>query len=241
MSRKPRHIVLSIPAYTGFVHCGTMRSVVADTLDLIVNGDIVQITEEVGNADIARCRAMIVARFLAIPNATHLVMVDSDVCWEPRGLHRLVNACKGSVEFVCGAYPKRLGEGLSYHMRMLPGDTQTMDPATGLLEVEAMPAGFMCLSRAMLQRMVTHYADTKMSFAECPDGIAWDLFDSVWVTDEAGLRHKWGEDYSFCKRWRDMGGKVWLDPHIAMGHLGTKMWKGRFSDSFEAVPEAKAA
>jgi hypothetical protein len=55
------------------------------------------------------------------------------------------------------------------------------------------------------------------------------------------LRHKYGEDYSFCKRWRDMGGQVWVDPSISMGHLGTKIWKGRLADCFVAPPAQDAA
>lgn len=239
MKRKPKNIVVAIPAYTGFVYCGTMRSVVHDVVGLINRGDAVRVVEEVGNADIARCRAMIVAKFLAQKDATHLVMVDSDVCWEPDGLARLVNH---GVDFVAGAYPKRLGEGLSFHMRLFDQKQFTLDPVTGLLEVEAMPAGFMCLTRSMLERMVAAYPDSKFSFEEVkPDGVAWDLFDAYWETDETGLRHKYGEDYSFCRRWRDIGGKVWLDPSIGMGHMGTKMWQGRFSDGFRPVDSQAAA
>lgn len=237
LRKRPRHIVVAVPAYTGFMHCGTVRSLLHDTLDLITGGDIVEITEEVGNADIARCRAMIVAKFLANTKATHLVMVDSDVCWEPRGLRRLVNA---KAEFVCGAYPKRIGEGVSFHMHMKPGTIQSLDPFTGLLEVDAMPAGFMCLRRSVLTRMVEHYPETKFSFREVPGGVAWDLFDAYWITGDDGLRHKLGEDYSFCRRWRDMGGKIHVDPEIGMGHLGTKMWQGRLSDTFRAPTEAAA-
>lgn len=234
MKRRPKSVVIAIPAYTGFVHCGTMRSVIYDTIQLINEGEQIRIIEEVGNADIARCRAMIVAKFLAQKDATHLVMIDSDVCWETNGLSKLVNA---GVDMVCGAYPKRIGDGTRYDMILKTGPTQQLS-SNGLLEVNAMPAGFMCLSRSMLERMVQHYPDSKFSFVECPGGVAWDLFDAYWETDEHGIRHKLGEDYSFCRRWTDMGGKVWCDPAIGMGHIGTKMWQGRFSDSFKPVEAA---
>lgn len=237
MKRRPKHIVIAIPAYTGMVHCGTMRSVLYDTIALINAGEVVRVVDETGNADIARCRAMIVAKFLAQKDATHLVMVDSDVCWEPNGISRLVNS---GVDFVCGAYPQRIGDGTKFHMRMLEREQHTLDPVTHLLEVEAMPAGFMCLARGMLERMVDKYPDSKFSFEQCPGGVAWDLFDAYWETDETGLKHKYGEDYSFCRRWRDIGGKVWVAPEISMGHIGNKMWQGRFADGFRAV-ETKAA
>lgn len=228
-----KHIIVSIPAYTGMIHCATMHSLLHDITQLILAKHAVEITEEVGCADITRCRAMIVAKFLANKAATHLVMIDSDVCWDRGGLLKLVES---GVDFVSGAYPKRVGDGTSYHMIMKDGP-QSLSPK-GLMEVEAMPAGFMCLSRSMLERMVEKYPETKFSFREVAGGVAWDLFDAYWITDEIGLRHKLGEDYSFCRRWRDMGGQVWCQPSIAMGHLGTKMWHGRLSDSFQAVEAA---
>lgn len=237
MKRRPKHVVVAIPAYTGLVHCGTMRSVLYDVISLVNSGDVVRVVEEVGNADIARCRSMIVAKFLAQKEATHLVMIDSDVCWEPGGLGKLLSA---GVDFVAGAYPMRVGDGTQYHLRMMPGEVQSLDDRTGLFEVEAVPAGFMCVTRSMLERMVARYPESKFSFRECPGGVAWDLFEAYWDTDETGLRHKYGEDYSFCRRWRDMGGRVFVDPTISMGHLGTKMWQGRLSDKF-AAPERVAA
>jgi hypothetical protein len=238
MKRKPRNIIIALPAYTGLVHCGTMRSLLYDVAALMNAGHHVRVVEEVGNADIARCRSMIVAKFLSQPQATHLVMIDTDVCWEHGGLVRLVEA---GVDFVAGAYPMRVGDGTQFHMRMLPREVHTADPKTGLVEVEAVPAGFMCLSRSMLERMRDRHPETKFSFRECPGGVAWDLFEAYWETDADGLRHKYGEDYSFCKRWRDMGGQVWVDPSISMGHLGTKIWKGRLGDCFVEPPAKDVA
>lgn len=234
MKRRPKNILVAIPAYTGMIHCGTMRSLLHDLVALINEGHQVQVVEEIGNAEIARCRAGIVARFMAQPVSTHLMMIDSDVCWEPFGLRKLINA---NVEFAAGAYPMRIGDGTRFHLRMKDQPTQSLE-ANGLLEVEAVPAGFVCLSRPMLARMIEAYADTKFSFKEMPGGIAYGLFDAEWEQDADGVRHKLGEDYSFCKRWRKIGGKVHVDPSISMGHLGTKLWQGKLSDKFNPVEAA---
>lgn len=231
-----KHVIIAIPAYEGTVHCGTMHAIVYDVAALLQRGDHVQVTSDIGNADIARCRAGIVAKFLA-SKATHLVMVDSDVSWQPGAILKLVDA---GVEFVAGAYPKRVGER-EFHLLMRPGEVQSLDVNTGLLEVEGVPAGFVCLTRAALERLVKGYPETRFSFRELPGGVAHDLFDAYWLTDETGLRHKLGEDYSFCRRWRDLGGKVWVDPSIGMGHTGLKTWAGRLADEFRAVPETEAA
>jgi hypothetical protein len=41
---------------------------------------------------------------------------------------------------------------------------------------------------------------------------------------------KLSEDYSFCQRWRDIGGQVWADPNIRMAHVGTKTFDGHFGE-----------
>lgn len=236
MKRKQKNIVIAFPAYTGQVHCGTMRSLIYDLMSLVNAGHMVRIVEEIGNADIARCRSMIVAKFLN-SDATQLVMIDTDVCWEPGGLVRLVNH---PVQFCAGAYPKRVGERPQFDLRMKDQKIQSLDPKTGLLEVEAVPTGFISMKRSMLEAMVKQYPESKFAFEQCPNGVAWDLFDAFWETDGNGLRSKYGEDYSFCRRWRNMGGQIWVDPSISMGHLGTKLWQGRLSDVFQA-PKAEAA
>ena len=236
---KPKNVVVALPCYTGQLHVGTHRSLLHDMMRMFERGDSVMPMEECGNADISLCRAMIVAKFLAKKEATHLIMVDSDVCWEGGGMLALVDA---GVDIVCGAYPRRLGgDHPSFHMLLKSEGVQTLDPVTKLLEVEAMPAGFMCLTRSMLLRMIEQYPESKISFEQCPGGVAWDLFDGLRFTDETGLPHKYGEDYSFCKRWTRMGGKVWLNPFISMGHLGTKLWQGRLSDGFKALEAEKEA
>lgn len=231
--KKPKHVVIAIPAYTGDVKVGTFRSVLADVLRLYDRGDTVQITEETGNADISLCRAMIVAKFMAIEGATHLVMIDSDVAWQPGSLPRLIDS---GHDFSAGIYPRRTDDSQGrFHVHMMEGPTQTIGE-DGWLEVEAVPAGFICLKRTMLQAMIAKYdEELKISFAQCPNGVAWDLFDGVRYKDEAGLTHKWGEDYSFCKRWRSMGGRIYVDPNIAMGHVGLKIWKGALAEAMKPV------
>ena len=34
------------------------------------------------------------------------------------------------------------------------------------------------------------------------------------------------EDYTFCRRWQNMGGKVYVDPHVILDHVGTYTFKG---------------
>ena len=41
---------------------------------------------------------------------------------------------------------------------------------------------------------------------------------------------RWAEDYAFCRRWRALGGKIWIDPEARMLHAGRKEWIVRVAD-----------
>jgi hypothetical protein len=220
-----RNVWIAIPAYTGMIHLSTMRSILTDLLALQARGDAVTIFDESGNAMIADCRAVIVAKFLA-SDATDLVFVDSDVCWEAGALVRLVDQ---PVDFVAGIYPQRR-DPPAYCVQWITERAELRaDPETGLLEVAGVPAGFMRLSRSMLERMVEAYPNTLFHCDDAPDAQAWALFDPYRIG-----KLKMGEDYSFCRRWRDIGGSIWINPEITMGHVGFKTFPGHLGDWLRA-------
>jgi hypothetical protein len=37
------------------------------------------------------------------------------------------------------------------------------------------------------------------------------------------------EDYSFCRRWTDMGGEIWVDLQSRLKHVGPLIFDGDFS------------
>jgi hypothetical protein len=43
------------------------------------------------------------------------------------------------------------------------------------------------------------------------------------------------EDISFCEKWRELGGKLYLDPSINLAHVGTKRWTGNFSEWIKQI------
>lgn len=198
-----------------------MRSILTDILTLKDKGIAFTIYDESGNALIGDCRAVIVAKFLA-SDATDLVFVDSDVLWEAGALIKLLDH---PVDFVAGIYPQRRDPPNYCVSWILDREVLSADPATGLLEVAGVPAGFMRLTRAMMEKMVLFYPNTEFYCEDLPNQKAWALFDPYRIG-----RLKLGEDYAFCRRWRDIGGKVWIDPEISMGHVGFKTFGGHLGN-----------
>jgi len=215
-----RDVWIAVPAYTGQIHLCTARSILTDILELKAKGDSVMLFDESGNAMISLCRNIIIANFLNDPTATDLVFVDSDVIWEAGALTRLVYH---PVDFVAGIYPHR-ADPLSFPVKWLDKPELRGDPETGLLEVAGVPAGFMRLSRVMLESMIASYPELEFPLVgDVPK--AWALFEHM----REGKGYL-GEDYSFCRRWRDIGGKIWIDPEIHMGHVGYKTFGGHLGN-----------
>jgi predicted O-methyltransferase YrrM len=156
-----------------------------------------------GNCHVDDGRNSIVRDFLE-SDCTDLVFLDADVTWEPGGL---VTLCERDEDIVGGVYPYRR-EGSDNMPVRLMGDGEVRD---GLREVEGLPTGFMKIRRHVLERMV----------AESP----W-YWDKIYPTalvfnrSEPDENHtRWGGDINFCKRWREMGGKLYAVEDIRLGHV----------------------
>jgi hypothetical protein len=165
-------------------------------------------------------RNLCVSRFLSM-EFDDLFFLDSDIAWEHGAMVKLL---KKPVDIVAAAYRHR-SDPITWPVKWLDDRKELWaDPKTGLLEVEGVPCGFLRITRSAALEMTLKaewYKDR-----QAPDGKSWCLFDRI--RDENN--EKWGEDFSFCKRWREMGGKVWLDPEIEMGHIGGKTFQGKIGD-----------
>jgi hypothetical protein len=56
----------------------------------------------------------------------------------------------------------------------------------------------------------------------------WLFFDCM--VDPQSRRYL-SEDYAFCRRWRDIGGKVHVDMQSDLGHLGQHVFRGNLAES----------
>lgn len=227
LKKKPRKVWIGLPCYGGSLQVLTYKSLMHDIFRLAMGGTEVKVFDELGHADIYLLRAQIVASFLADKDATDLVMIDSDVGWEPGGLIKLLSH---DVDLVAGSYPKRQDPiTFMFRSELDEGGALMGDPDTGLIEVWGMPGGFMRMKREALEKMVAHYPDLEALDNMVPTGKTCRLFDPYWIRTSTGNRVL-SEDYAFCQRWRDMGGKVFMDASISMAHIGTKAYAGRLGD-----------
>ncbi len=236
-----RKVWVAIPCYTGTVTIVTLQSLMHDCIKLTERGDTVRVFTEFGHADIHLLRAQIVARFLEDTEATDLVFVDSDVGWPPYCLPRLLDH---DVDMVGGCYPRRTFPQ-SFLFRSEEAGKLTGDADTGLMEVTGLGGGFLRMRRAVLEQMADHYRaelghyDPSIMGTENKQVVR--LFDPYWWTTETGERRVLGEDYSFCQRWLDLGGKIYMDSIFPMAHVGSHTFSGCVGELLKPKAEEQAA
>ena len=208
--------MLAMPCYSAKVHFPTMRAILLDSINIINRGDKFCIAEDIGNSDIAGSRGALFAAFVRSECDT-LVFVDDDVFWQPGALMQLIDY---PVDVVGGIYPKKKDE-VEYPFKIELKNEYPTDPQTGLVEVLGLPGGFLKISRNCAEKMIKAYPRQTLR-GQTEHSQFWPIFDPYELPNGDRL----SEDFSFCQRWIDIGGKVWANFEFELGHIGYKTFKG---------------
>lgn len=210
--RKPgsdQHVYIATPAHTIFAnfHVSLLRNV----LSLVDAGVSVTYAHLSGHPHVDDARNLLVADFLKT-KSTHLLFWDADVAAEPGAALKLL---RHDVDVVGGAYPLKDGSGKFPVRDCLP-------LTNGLLAFEALPTGFLCIRRSVLEALASEWisADkTKMPI----------VFERGALDGE-----RVGGDMNFCLKARKALGVgpyfVMCDPSLLFTHAGVVDFAGRLSD-----------
>lgn len=210
-------ILVAVPAYDGKLDVETVRALLNEQVAASIDGDVVEVAFLPGCSLITHARNQLAGDFMK-SDAERLVFVDSDVGWE---LGALLKVAKSPVDFVGGAYRYK-SEDEGYPVHWFEHDLWA-DPKTGLLEVKSLPGGFLSLSRSVFERLKAAFPQRSYTFK----GQAYQGYFHAPI--EAG--ELFGEDGRFCADWREIGGKVWLDPELTLKHVGGRsVYEGRIGD-----------
>ena len=167
-------------------------------------------------------RNAIVRDFL-LSDCTDLVFIDADVAWRADDLVKLI---KHDRDVVAGVYPKRASHDLDFPVWVEPGVTLQADE-DGLVEVSGAPTGFMKIKRHVLEEMVK--ANANRQYMGRGSNAGSEPYTVVFEREIAD-GHRWSGDYNFCRVWRKMGGKVFVDPEMHLSHIGEVDFSGTLGD-----------
>lgn len=213
------HIHFCTPCYGGNIMEACFSSYLRFTMMAMRYNIPFSVDTMVNESLVCRARNNLVAKFLANKSATHLMFVDADICWQPEDLLRMILHDKGVV---CGAYPMKQ-EPVKYVLNVLKGAKH----AHPLYEVSTSGTGFMLIKREIIEGLIEKLPETKyrdsLNLGEQFEPHMYALFDTV--IDENG--HYLSEDWTFCKRVREVLGKpIWVDSEVKLDHIGTHRFKG---------------
>jgi hypothetical protein len=238
------HIVVATPCFGGLLTQRYMQSVYS----LMAAGfaENVKVSVELLGNDslITRARNTLVQTMMDTPGATHLMFIDADIGFAPDSVGRMI---KFDREIVAGMYPLKIihydapvmqrvagGEPLETAQLRYVGALQAADQRqteAGFATADYAGTGFMLIKREALERMQKAYPETRYTASHdratlIKSNNLFALFDCM-IDPETG--EYLSEDYTFCKRWRAIGGQVWLDTQSQLMHIGPREFHGDMS------------
>ncbi|HET9869699.1 MAG TPA: hypothetical protein VFR02_04265, partial [bacterium] len=183
---------------------------------------------------------------------THLLFIDADIGFEPDQAFRLLDF---GADLAAAAYPTKKvdwdkarvlaqagvkdlqSSALSYVVEF--SDPRKIETRDGFAKVKYAGTGFLMVRREALLKMEGRYPDLKFTGqhqAEDPyrgSAHRYALFN-CFVEPETGIYLS--EDYSFCRRWTDMGGEIWVDLKSRLTHVGPMSFSGDLATQIQVPP-----
>ena len=194
-------------------------------------------------------RNLCVSSFLET-NHTHMLFIDSDIYFHSPSIFRMIEKDK---ELISIPYPlktmmwdklfKKIQEGQvkkpedlkkwlnTYPMKVDNPNSIMLDD--GVMEVTHSPTGCMLIKRSVFEKMIKAYPQKAIVQKTVINGeyvdrpIMWNFFDCL---HDPKTKTYLGEDFSFCKLWKDIGGKCYAYVKSGIVHIGEHAYEGRFGD-----------
>ena len=177
-----------------------------------------------GSSNLPRARNQLAAELLA-SDYSDLLFVDDDMSWQPDAIVRLL----ASEHPVIGAAGRKKcdklsSDGEAWCVKWL-SETMRQDPL-GAIEVAGVGTGFLRIARGALEAMIARRPEIERRGELVPGRKTYHRF---FYWGDNGEREQ-SEDFQFCDDWRETGGTVWIDPKIALGHIGAKDYGGSIDE-----------
>ena len=211
------NLFLAITCYDHKVYDKCSESILKNCLVLIQNGHMVT---PYYNSElyIDLSRNFCISLFLD-SNCSDIIFVDSDLGFDDDAILKLI---KFDKDIVTGAYRyKKTKEEYPVILDFSRGNN-CKEEETGLVYVQSASAGLMRIQRRALEKLINYYKmrpDKRGIYPFFATGMIFEN-DNSW----------YGEDTAFCKKWREMGGEIFVEPNINFTHIGNQDFKGNLHE-----------
>jgi hypothetical protein len=180
-------------------------------------------------------------------DAEYFMFIDADVDFDPGSVVRLI---KSGHDVSVAIYPKKVVMWDQAKKSIEAGDERDMAMLSsslvanigalhrtvenGFVEVLDGPTGFMVITRTALDKMHKHYKE-ELNCVNDHQNRDFDEYCAVFdcMIDPDNRRYL-SEDYAFCRRWQQIGGKIFADCGATLGHVGNLPFTGCLNDRLKA-------
>lgn len=211
-------LAICTPCYGGQVTEKHYVSMISYTIACMKNNMIFSIETMANESLVTRARNNLVAKMMVNPKTTHLMFVDADVGFDAESIYKLIAHDK---DVVGGIYPKK-----TFEPDYVFNPTTDAKRDGNLIEVEDIGTGFLLIKRSVFETMMNKFPKLKykngLNIDNESEPFMYALFDT-WIDPEGNYL---SEDYTFCERWRGLGGKIYADTSIKLTHTGYYPFEG---------------
>jgi len=240
-------VFLATPCYGGLCLKQYMASVIKLQLLLIRKGIQLYIDTTENESLVHRARNVAVGRFMQETDADLFMFIDADIDFDAESVLRLIES---NHDVAVSCYPKKcvqweqcakaLEAGDERNPNMLASSlvinfgAQTRSVENGFIEVLDGPTGFMVIKREVFTKM-----EEKFPELWCKNDHQNRTFDNYHacfdcMIDPENKRYL-SEDYAFCRRWQQCGGKIFADVRTTLGHVGNLPFSGCLKDRLKTI------
>jgi hypothetical protein len=231
-------IMLAMPMFGGMCHGDFALSMMRTVLLLTQLGYRVSTQAMFNESLITRARNNLAATFLADKSMDYLMFLDADIQFTEHDVLRLLLADR---EFCGGIYPRKAINWTGVAQAVRAGKDNPEDwscsylfnavgmengesDADGMIEVTHAATGFLLLKRSVFEKLIPH-TQTYEDVVQGKPFVGHDFF-RVGVGENGKYT---SEDYWFSTSWRKIGGRIYLNPYLRLGHIGQHTFNGNLA------------
>lgn len=189
---------------------------------------------------ITRARNKLCRLFLEIKDATHLLFIDADIEFKPVDIIRLIQAdkdiigCPYALKCIDWNIVSNVAKGGEYNPDILSTAGITgvynlydMNSKESVREVYELGTGVMLIKREVLDSMMINNPENYI-LLDSPSELILPLEQRKYYKffDTETIDHRYlSEDYMFCRKWHELGGKIYLLIDAETKHWGSYGFK----------------
>jgi len=144
-----------------------------------------------------------------------MVFVDDDECWDANAL---IDIIQSSKDVVAVPVVNKGDKKVEYNVH---GVDKTSDPTDGYYKIAKCGTGFLKLSQKVIKDLYESNPDCEFRGKVLKNICEYANINETFV----------GEDIMLCKKIRELGYTIWVNPKYTVSHIGMKMYHGNFKST----------